>query len=143
MFKNTFSLFLIVFCAMPFTSMAQKTTDKKAKDIIQRCVAVHGGKNYQNLNISFDFRKYKFKIKNNGSLFEYERTTQDSVNNTVRDVLNNAGFARDINGQKQTLSAKEESISLNCGIPEAASVLIGPAEIAFTLMPNSPKSAAR
>ena len=108
MFNKTVSLLLIVFCAIPFCSIAQKTTDKKAKAIIQQCVAVHGGKNYQNVNVSFDFRRYAFKIKSNGSMFEYERTTKDSLNNMVRDVLNNAGFARDINGQKQTLTAKEE-----------------------------------
>lgn len=108
MLKNTIFLLCIAF-ALPLSSIAQKTIDKKAKAIIQRCVETHGGKNYQNVDVSFDFRKYKIRIKNDKSLFTYERTTQDSMNNTVRDVLSNTGFVREINGKKQTLSAKEEN----------------------------------
>lgn len=107
MLKNTIFLLCIAF-VLPLSSIAQKTIDKKAKAIIQRCVETHGGKNYQNFDVSFDFRKYKIRIKNDKSLFSYERTTQDSMNNTVRDVLSNTGFVREINGKKQTLSAKDE-----------------------------------
>lgn len=108
MLKNIISLLCIVFL-IPFQGIAQKkTVDKKAKEIIQKCVDVHGGKKYQNMEVSFDFRQYKVKIKNNNTLFEYERTTQDSLKNTIHDVYNNAGFVRDINGQKQSLSKKDE-----------------------------------
>lgn len=107
MLKNTIFLLCIAF-VLPLSSIAQKAIDKKAKAIIQRCVETHGGKNYQNFDVSFDFRKYKIRIKNDKSLFSYERTTQDSMNNTVRDVLSNTGFVREINGKKQTLSAKDE-----------------------------------
>ena len=89
---------------MSCSSHAQKANDKDAKKIIAACIDAHGGKNYQHLNISFDFRQYKVKIKNEGSIFEYSRTTQDSLKNTVSDILNNAGFSREINGKKQTLS---------------------------------------
>ena len=107
MVKNTFYLLYMAF-VMPFCSIAQKSVDNKAVKIIQMSVEAHGGKKYQNFDISFDFRQYRVRIKNNMSLFEYERTTQDSLKNTIRDVLNNTGFAREINGKKQTLSAKDE-----------------------------------
>lgn len=106
MIKNTISLLLMAF-ALSFCSTAEKPTDKKAKEIIEMCVATHGGKNYQNMDVSFDFRKYRVSIKNKNILFEYERITQDSLKNTVRDLLNNEGFMRDINGTQQTLTAKE------------------------------------
>lgn len=107
MIKNTIYLLCLILI-MPFYSFAQKSVDKKAVKIIQMSVEAHGGKKYQNMDISFDFRQFRFRIKNNMSLFEYERTTQDSLKNTVRDVLNNAGFTREINGKKQTLSSKDE-----------------------------------
>ena len=107
MLKNTFYLCCIAF-VMPFCSIAQKSVDNKALKIIQMSVEAHGGKKYQNFDISFDFRQYRVRIKNNMSLFEYERTTQDSLKNTIRDVLNNTGFTREINGKKQTVSAKDE-----------------------------------
>lgn len=107
MVKNTSYLLYMAF-VMPFCSIAQKSLDNKAVKIIQLSVDAHGGKKYQNFDVSFDFRQFTVSIKNNMSLFEYERTTQDSLKNTIRDVLNNTGFAREINGKKQILSAKDE-----------------------------------
>ena len=106
MMKYMFTLALVL--GFSVWATAQKKVDKKAQKIIQECVAVHGGKSYQNFDVSFDFRKYKFKIKNNGSFFRFERSTQDSTNREIIDVLSNDGFVRTINGEKQTLVAKEE-----------------------------------
>lgn len=86
------------------SGIAQKMNDKNAKKIIESCVEAHGGKNYQNLNVSFDFRKFKIKLINKGSMFEYQRSTQDSLHNTVTDILNNNGFRRELNGKLQVLS---------------------------------------
>ncbi len=106
MFKSGILLVFMAFC-MPSCSTAQKSDDKKAQKIIQLCVAVHGGKSYQNMDVSFDFRKFKVRIQNNNNLFTYERTTEDSLKNTIHDVLNNDGFVREINGSKQPLTAKD------------------------------------
>ena len=113
MLKNTCNLLYLAF-VMPFCSIAQKSVDNKAVKIIQMSVEAHGGKKYQNFDISFDFRQYRVRIKNNMSLFEYERTTQDSLKNTIRDVLNNTGFTREINGKKQNEVADILHISLSC-----------------------------
>lgn len=102
-----FVLFSLLSFLMSCTSNAQKVNDKDAKKIIDACIAAHGGKNYERLNISFDFRKFRVKIKNIGNTFQYERTTKDSLNNSVSDILNNMGFSREINGQKQSLSYSE------------------------------------
>ena len=108
MLKYIISFSLSAFL-MPLLCLGQKTTDKKALKIVQQCVAVHGDKHYKNFDIAFDFRQYKFKIKNKDAQFQYERTTQDSLKRTIHDVLNNAGFMREINGEKQTLSEKDEN----------------------------------
>ena len=104
--KNSVALIILAFC-LPIVAFAQKVMDKKAQKIIQECVEAHGGKKYQDVDISFQFRAYQFRIKNKGSMFQYERSTPDSLKRTIHDVLNNAGFMRDINGEKQTLSQKE------------------------------------
>ena len=107
MFKNLIFIFWAS-CLTAFSSVAQKLNDKNAKKIIESCVEAHGGKNYQNLNVSLNFRQYKINLKNKGSMFEYERSTQDSLNNTITDILNNNGFRREVNGKKQTLTNIED-----------------------------------
>lgn len=109
--KMVLKYIITVMCAffsLQTWCMAQKAIDKKAQKVIRECVAAHGGKHYQNFDISFDFRKYKVSIWVKNADFKYERTTQDSSKNDILDVLNNAGFVREINGVKQILSAKEE-----------------------------------
>lgn len=99
--------FLFASFSLSFSCFAQKTIDKKAQKIIQECVAAHGGKNYKNVDVSFDFRTFKIRIKSKGSEFQYERTMQDSLKRNVHDVLNNVGFTREINNEKQALSQKD------------------------------------
>ncbi len=117
MVKNTFYILCLAFL-MPFCGIAQKPMDKKAVAIIQKSVEAHGGKKYQNFDVSFDFRKYRVRIKNNMSLFEYERTTQDSLKNTIRDVLNNTGFMREING-KNKRSLQKMKIDTEKGLTQS------------------------
>jgi hypothetical protein len=96
-------LFLIFSCGKP-----SKTNDSKAHAIVADCAEVHGGKNYEKFDISFDFRKFRYRISQNGEKFRYERSTKDSLNNVTVDVLTNESFERKINGIKQDLSAKDE-----------------------------------
>lgn len=83
--------------------------DKKAVQIVERCIEQHGGKNYRNLNVSFDFRQFRIHLKQEGGAFLYERTTRDSLNNEVHDILTNDSFTRKINGKKQDLTEEELS----------------------------------
>ncbi|MFN3848152.1 MAG: DUF6503 family protein [Spirosomataceae bacterium] len=105
--KNTLSLFLGLFVLIS-CSKSDKLNDPKAQEIIESCVEKHGGTNYEKFDVSFDFRKYRFRINKNGDKFSYERTTKDSLNNTITDVLTDSSFVRTINGEKQTLSQKAE-----------------------------------
>jgi hypothetical protein len=81
--------------------------DEKAIKIVENCIEEHGGKNYQDMDVSFDFRQFRVHLKQNGGIFLYERTSKDSLNNEVHDILTNDSFTREINGKKQNLSQKE------------------------------------
>lgn len=85
---------------------AQKPADPKAAAIIEACIATHGGKAYKNLDIALDFRAFKVQLTQKGGKFRYVRTTQDSLGNTLTDVLDNTGFTRSKNGQPVTPEEK-------------------------------------
>lgn len=74
--------------------------DEKAIDIVEKCIEEHGGKNYRDMDVSFDFRQFRVHLRQNGDDFLYERTSRDSLNNEVHDILTNDGFRREVNGKK-------------------------------------------
>ncbi len=80
---------------------------QKAVQIVDQCIEEHGGKNYRDMDVSFDFRQFRIHLKQKGGFFLYERTTRDSLNNEVHDILTNDSFTREINGKKQDLTAEE------------------------------------
>ena len=90
------------------TSCSDKRSgDVKAISIVNACIEAHGGKNYRDMDISFDFRQFRVHLKQDGGTFLYERTTRDSINNEVHDILTNDLFTREINGKKQNLTQKD------------------------------------
>lgn len=95
------SLLIIISCN------TKKQQDDKAFRIIEQCIEVHGGENYDHLDVSFDYRKFRMRLKQDDGKFLYERTTKDSAGNTVNDVLTNDDFVRKINGKKIDLSKKD------------------------------------
>ncbi len=96
---------VITFIFFIFTSCNNKhRKDDKAWIIVEQCIAAHGGINYQHLNVSFDYRKFRMHLVQEKGKFLYERTFKDSLNNTLNDVLTNDGFTRKINGVLQELS---------------------------------------
>ncbi|NBB20959.1 hypothetical protein GVN20_16445 [Runella sp. CRIBMP] len=86
----------------------ERPVDKKAKEIVDKCIEAHGGKNYETFDVSFDFRKFKVHLKQTGTQFIYERTTTDSLNNVYHDILTNESFVRKRNDTTQVLSKKDE-----------------------------------
>lgn len=102
-FVLAFLLFVFFSCQKP-----SKSDDPKAKEIVEACVKAHGGNSYEKFDISFDFRKFRYRISQESEKFRYERTTTDSLKNVIVDVLDNTHFERKINGVKQSLSAKDE-----------------------------------
>jgi hypothetical protein len=81
--------------------------DEQAIQIVEKCIEQHGGKNYLDMDVSFDYRQFRVHLKQKGGVFLYERTSKDSANNEIHDILTNDSFTRNVNGKKQNLSQKE------------------------------------
>lgn len=77
-------------------------SDSVAQKVIDRSIEAHGGKLFESSNISFDFRDRYYEISKSPSRFQYIREFTDSTG-LVRDVLNNSGFVRTVNGKVVTL----------------------------------------
>ncbi len=93
--KITQSLLLILLVIMAF-SCKQRT---EAEKIVDAAIEAHGGDTYEQVKIDFDFRNIHYTIFKSPTAYEYIREFTDSTG-TVRDVLNNTGFTRTVNGVK-------------------------------------------
>ncbi|MEO6228562.1 MAG: DUF6503 family protein [Ferruginibacter sp.] len=85
----------------------KKVVDEKAAAIVKESIATYGGKIFNEMDLSFDFRQFRVHLMQDRGKFLYERTTRDSMNNVWHDVLTNDGFTREKNGEKQELSEKD------------------------------------
>lgn len=70
-----------------------------AKQIIEEAVEAHGGAEYEQLDVSFDFRNMQYRIEKNDGGFRYTRKQTDSTGQVTTDVLSNDGMIRQINGR--------------------------------------------
>lgn len=87
-----------------FTVLASCSSRTEAEKIIDKAIEAHGGDLYDNSKIEFDFRNIHYTIFKTADRFEYIREFSDSTGN-VKDLLNNEGFVRTVNGAKiDTLS---------------------------------------
>lgn len=84
-----------------------------AQWIVEKAIAVHGGRQLAKSTVAFDFRKRHYIAKRDNGQFQYERifTGEDGV--PVRDILTNKGITRELGGQSVTLSAKDSSAYSN------------------------------
>jgi hypothetical protein len=85
-------LILLAGCADPRDPIA----------IINRVIETHGGPVIDHSVIDFDQRGRHYRATRDGGMFTYERIFTDSTG-AVRDVLNNDGFYREIDGQRVDL----------------------------------------
>ena len=83
-------------------------TENKAQAIIRQAALAHGGAHADQVKIDFDFREYHYAITLNGGAFQYERERPDAAG-YIRDVLNNDGFYREIDGERVALSREADS----------------------------------
>ena len=90
LFLGTNLLFSCVPNKQDGTALAQKIVDKT--------IAMHGGKNYNTLHIGFNFRDRHYTIQKENSRFQYIRAFSEN-GQAIKDVLNNEGFQRYINEQ--------------------------------------------
>jgi len=101
-------IYLSIFILLTISCQSRTEAEK----IIDKAIAAHGGKAYEKAKIYFDFRDISYEIFKSPNRFEYVREFSDSTGQ-VRDVLNNEGFLRTINGQPVTLNAERTTAFSN------------------------------
>jgi len=102
--KNLSILKLLPYAALVFLLMLQSCeTKSEAQKIVDQSIAAHGGQLFEKAKITFDFRDRNYQIFKSPNSFEYIREFTDSTGQ-VRDVLNNEGFQRTINGEPVQLT---------------------------------------
>ena len=79
-------------------------TTNQAEAIIDKAIAAHGGKQFEQLKLAFNFRNRHYTASRKDGLYTYTRFFTDSTGQ-VKDVLQNSGFTRIINGQVKDLPA--------------------------------------
>ncbi|MBN7812156.1 hypothetical protein J0A68_14480 [Algoriphagus sp. H41] len=85
---------LFFFFALEFSGCDSRS---EAQQIVDESIVAHGGAAFESSLIEFDFRETHYTIFKTPSAFEYTREFSDSTG-MVKDVLNNSGFVRTVNG---------------------------------------------
>ncbi len=82
-------------------SQASSSPDM-AQTIIDKAIAAHGGALYDTSYVSFTFRDRYYTRNRKQGMYTYERIFINPEDSTqeVRDILNNDGFVREINGKQ-------------------------------------------
>ena len=80
----------------------------EAQRIVDSAIEEHGGDRYKEAKISFDFRDRHYTYERDGGLYTYTREFTDSTG-SVKDVLNNDGFHRLINGNTAELTDERKN----------------------------------
>lgn len=89
----------------PTSAPKEKT---RVEMLVDQAIEKHGGHVINNSIIKFTFRDRQYKATRRGDSFEYERAWTDSTGQQIRDVLNNGGLHREINGKPVELSAEDQ-----------------------------------
>lgn len=71
----------------------------EAEKIVDLAIEAHGGVAFERSQIEFDFRDIHYQIYKTADSFEYTREFTDSTG-LIKDVLNNSGFVRTLNGTR-------------------------------------------
>lgn len=90
----------------PAPPEAAEPQDTAAVTILQRARRTHGADVLDHAEVTFVFRGTPFTVRRDGGRFAYARTWADSAG-TVRDVLDNDGFTRTVEGVPVTLGERE------------------------------------
>lgn len=77
-----------------FASCSNEPKELTAGQIVERIIEKAGGEKYEQVEIEFRFRKYRYQSSRKGGEFELQRIITDSTGAEIRDVLSNAGFER-------------------------------------------------
>lgn len=100
------SVFLASLVILGACAASEAEPDPQA--IVDRAIATHGGDVLDHAIVAFDFRDRHFIITRDGGRYRYERIYTDSTGH-VREVLDNDGIFREIDGVRVDLTDEERS----------------------------------
>lgn len=103
LYINLIVTFILLACSNDSQTIS---TDSKAQSIVDKAIKAHGGKLYERLELSFEFRDKKYQAKIDGNQFVYERLVKDSTGN-IRDIYTYKNIKRLVNDTPYPLSEKE------------------------------------
>ena len=112
---------LLLAAVLLFLSCGDDTDPQK---IVDRAISAHGGKEMKHVEIEFDFRGRHFTILQDGGRFQYQREWSDSTGR-IRDVLNNDGVYREVDGSRAELSPRLRR-SIESGVNSVAYFVLLP-----------------
>ena len=102
----------IILISLGFLLLACQASDNdnlSADTIVKKAISYAGGKKYDSLKISFDFRDIHYEMERNQNDFTMTRS-QLKVGDSIVDTYNNDSFQREINGQAATVSDSMASL---------------------------------
>jgi hypothetical protein len=88
------------------------TPPSDAQRIIDAAIETHGGSQFENIYLSFDFRNRHYSYQRQGGQFRYTREFADSSGQVI-DILSNAGFSRLLNGDTLWLPDERKNAFTN------------------------------
>ena len=107
-------LLMGIFCFGMITAFGAQPPAPQA--IINQAIEVAGGARFEGSVIDFDFRGRHYAVDRLGGIFSYTRTYADTSGRSIRDVLSNDGFYREIDGERAELSER-----MQLGLPGSIS----------------------
>lgn len=105
--------FIPLFFAILFGFISCQSKQETAHQIVEKAITYHGGKAYDTLDVTFQFRDKKYDIKIQNGYYTYSRVFNDSLENKIVDLLTNNGFFRKKEGQATLLNAKDSAAYAN------------------------------
>ncbi|HEO65837.1 MAG TPA: hypothetical protein ENI73_08210, partial [Spirochaetes bacterium] len=105
--KIVISVFITGFLVTCSQGNKKQPSNPKAQAIVEKAITAHGGKNYMDVKINFDFRDKSYEAIRKGKDFTYTRSFTDSVG-TISDTLSNKkSLIRHVDGLAFNLSDEE------------------------------------
>lgn len=87
--------------------------ERFAQRVVDNAIEAHGGDNFRNMKMEFDFRDYHYRMHRKNGLFTYERIFTDTLGNKIEDRLTNDGFVRKVNGVAKDLPEERRNAFSN------------------------------
>jgi len=79
-----------------------------AEAVLRTAIETHGGDAFRDIHITFLFRDAEFEVTRRSGIFRYQRTRTDPEGRTVREVMDNDGIRRYLDGEEVPLDRHEQ-----------------------------------